>query len=256
MNHRRWFRILVWGSAMAFLIGCSRPAEDYAKGYADGYKKGAAVDVDLVNRFILLFSDNQETTWRANKWLGVPAWQIPTDAWITQELIVEQKPDYLIETGTAHGGSALLWAMVLREVNPQGHIITIDIGDVAPEVKAMPLFKERITFLRGSSVDPLIVAKVRHRVQGKKVMVLLDALHTKEHVLAELHEYGPLVNVGSYLIAQDGVVNGHPIMPENGPGTLEAIEAFLSENGDFVPDRSRERLLLTYCPKGYLKRVR
>jgi cephalosporin hydroxylase len=103
---------------------------------------------------------------------------------------------------------------------------------------------------------PEFFSSRRHRVQGKKVMVLLDALHTKDHVLAELREYGPLVNVGGYLIAQDGVVNGHPILPDNGPGTLEAIEAFLGENGDFVPDRSRERLLFTYCPKGYLKRVR
>jgi len=191
-----------------------------------------------------------------NRWLGVIALQNPPDAWIHQEIITEVKPDYIIETGTYTGGSAALWAMVLREVNPAGRVITIDIEDQFKEAKALPVFKERVDFLLGSSTDPKVVAEVEKRVKGKRVLVTLDSLHTKDHVLAEIKAYGPLVSVGSYLIVQDTNFNGHPVVKHFGPGPFEAVEEFLATNDQFVPDRSRERFLFTTNPNGYLKRVK
>jgi cephalosporin hydroxylase len=99
------------------------------------------------------------------------------------------------------------------------------------------------------------VAEVTRRVGGKRTIVILDSDHRRDHVLAELRAYSPLVGVGSYLIVQDTDVNGHPVMESFGPGPMEAVEAFLRGNAAFRSDRSRERLLFTLAPKGYLKRV-
>jgi cephalosporin hydroxylase len=116
--------------------------------------------------------------------------------------------------------------------------------------------QERVDFLIGSSTDPGIVAEVGRRVKGKSVLVILDSDHRKDHVLKELNSYADFVNLGSYIIVQDTDTNGHPVLKGYGPGPMEAVEEFLATNDDFVPDRSRERLLLTLHPKGYLKRVK
>ena len=91
---------------------------------------------------------------------------------------------------------------------------------------------------------------------GGRVLVILDSDHRKPHVLKELNAYSALVQVGGYIIVQDGVINGHPISPRSGPGPYEAVEAFIKTRDDFIVDESRERLILTYNPKGFLKRVR
>jgi cephalosporin hydroxylase len=88
------------------------------------------------------------------------------------------------------------------------------------------------------------------------VVVLLDSNHSRDHVLAEMRAYAPIVNVGSYMIVQDGILGGHPIKEQMNGGPWEAISAFMKENTDFTIDRSRERLMFTYCPRGYLKRIR
>ncbi len=206
-------------------------------------------------RFYLDFN-----TWRDNHWLGVPTWQNPNDVWITQEILTEVKPDVLIETGTYKGGSALMWAMILQQINPDARVITVDIEDHTAEVKKFALFGDKVDFFLGSSTAPEIVEEIKKRVAGKKVLVLLDSDHRKPHVLEELKLYAPLVSVGSYVIVQDSNINGHPVYAlsahQQGPGPMEALEEFLADNDQFVPDRGRERLLLTFCPKGYLKRVK
>jgi cephalosporin hydroxylase len=208
----------------------------------------------------------KDDTWDANTWLGVPAQQFPDDVWIHQEIITEVKPDFVVEAGTFHGGSALIWAMILNQINPEGRVITIDISDrreidgktvlMLEKAQQLPIWKERVDFLLGSSTDPKIVAEVEKRVKGKKVVVILDSAHTKDHVHAELKAYSPLVPIGSYLIVQDTALGGHPVFPEAAPGSMDAVEEFLKGNDQFVPDRSRERLLLTCAPNGYLKRVK
>jgi cephalosporin hydroxylase len=196
------------------------------------------------------------SAWPSNRWLGVPTQQNPNDVWIHQEIICEVKPDFIVEAGTASGGSAALWAMVLKQVNPEGRVITIDIHDQAEAARRLPIVQQTVDFLVGSSTDPAIVAEVKRRVQGKRVLVILDSNHTKDHVLNELKAYAPLLELGSYMIVQDTDINGHPVYEDYGPGPMEAVEEFLATNHDFVVDRSRERLLLTFHPKGYLKRVK
>lgn len=211
----------------------------------------------VIDRFHELYYNNKDTQ-QDIFWLGVQTWQNPNDVWIHQEIITEIKPDFIVECGTHAGGSACIWAMVLEQVNPEGKVITIDIDDEPVKtsgVEKIPIWK-KCQFLHGSSTDPKIVEKVTELVKGKKVMVILDSLHTRDHVLAELKAYSPLVNVGSYLIVQDTNVNGHPVYKAHGPGPYEAVEEFLAGNRDFVSDRRRERLMFTMHPTGYLKRLR
>jgi len=175
------------------------------------------------------------------------------------------KPDFVVEAGTFMGGSAVLWAMILREINPSGRVITVDIDDYPSEAKKLPIFKERVEFLLGSSTAPDIVKQIKERVAGHKVVVILDSNHLKDHVLAELHAYADIVQQGGYLIVQDSDINGHPVWLDGSgpagsyagqPGPMEAIQAFLPTDPRFAIDRDRERLMLTMNPSGYLRRVK
>jgi cephalosporin hydroxylase len=204
--------------------------------------------------FHQMFYNNRET-WLLNRWLGIQAQQNPNDVWIIQEILFEVKPDFVVETGTAFGGSAALWATVLEQVNPRGRVITIDIEDKAGEARKLPIVQRQVDFLLGSSTAPEIIAEVEKRVTGHRVVVILDSNHSKQHVANELQAYAPLVNVGSYLIVQDTNINGHPVYEAYGPGPWEAVDEFLSHNDQFQADRTRERLLFTMHPRGYLQRV-
>jgi cephalosporin hydroxylase len=207
-----------------------------------------------IDGFHRLFYDSQ--VWMTTQWLGVPTAQNPNDAWIHQEIIARIKPDFIVESGTWNGGSAGLWATILQQVNPAGRVITIDIKDYVSAARELSIVKEKVDFLIGSSVDPAIVAEVKKRVNGKKAVVILDSNHSKQHVLAEMKAYAPLVSKDSYLIVQDTNVNGHPVLPNFGPGPMEAVNEFLETNDQFRPDTNAERLLFTQHPKGYLKRVK
>jgi len=181
-----------------------------------------------------------------NRFLGIRTLQNPLDAWIIQEILSEVRPDVMIEAGTYHGGSAILWAMILEQLNPDSRVITIDIEDQREKrAKKHPIARERVDFLLGSSTAPEIVAEVKRRVEGKRVLVMLDSLHTAEHVLDELRLYAPMVPVGSYVIVQDTLV-----------ASLPGIATFLAENPDFEVDESRERFMVSNTLGGYLRRVR
>ena len=174
---------------------------------------------------------------------------------MVQEIISEIKPDFVVEAGTYHGGSAALWAMVLEQVNPSGRVISIDIEDRSEKARKLPICQERVDFIIGSSTDPSIVDQVKQRTEGGTVLVILDSAHDKTHVLEEMNLYAPLVSPGSYLLVQDSNVNGHPVKPDYGPGPMEALEEFLEENEGFEIDSNRERLLFTMHPRGYIKRL-
>jgi cephalosporin hydroxylase len=103
-------------------------------------------------------------------------------------------------------------------------------------------------------VAPEVVGAIRKRVEGKKVLVIFDSNHHKDHVLKELLAYSPFVQVGGYIVVQDTNLNGHPLMTLE-PGPMEAVEEFLAADKHFKPDQGRERLLFTFCPRGFLKRV-
>jgi cephalosporin hydroxylase len=213
------------------------------------------LDSTVIRRFAGISYGHVESLW-GSQWLGIPTAQNPNDAWIIQEIISEVTPDYIVEAGTARGGSAVLWATILRHVNPDGKVITIDIEDSSAEAKKLDISQRMITFMLGSSTNPKIVAEISERVKGKKTLVILDSDHHKEHVLNEMKSYGPLVNVGGYLIVQDSNINGHPVYPTFGPGPMEAIDAFLASNSDFQPDAGREHFLYLTNPRGYLKRIK
>jgi cephalosporin hydroxylase len=130
-----------------------------------------------------------------------------------------------------------------------GQVITIDIEDRSGRPQ-----HPRITYLTGSSTDPLIVGQVKQRVRNSRVMAILDSDHREPHVLNELTIYSELVHPGDYLIVEDTSVNGHPTFPGFGPGPMEAVEKFLARTDDFVIDERCERFLMTLHPRGYLKR--
>jgi cephalosporin hydroxylase len=212
-------------------------------------------DDEIVKRFSKLWYDSPDT-WKRNRWLGILTYQNPDDVWIIQEIISEIRPDFVVETGTFLGGSAALWATILVQVNPQGRVISVDTEDNVTTARELPIVRERVEYLVGGSTDPDMVKQVKDRVQGKSVLIILDSDHSRDHVLKELEVYSPLVQVGGYLIVQDSNINGHPVLPEYGPGPMEAIEEFLKSNDEFEVDSTRERLLHTLHPKGYLRRVR
>ncbi len=133
-----------------------------------------------------------------------------------------------------------------------GRVITVDIEE-RPGRSAHP----RITYLTGSSVAPEMVSRVRDLVgTDAPVMVLLDSDHTRDHVLAELEAYAPLVSRDSYLIVEDTNLNGHPVLPDYGPGPMEALEAFLPAHPEFAHDTAMDKFFLTFNPKGWLKKGR
>lgn len=196
-----------------------------------------------------------EKMWRQVHWRGVRVLKCPLDLWIYQEIIHDTRPDLIVECGTANGGSAVYMADMCATFGA-GEVVTIDI-EPRPNMPA----HERVTFLHGSSLDDDIIEQVGARAAGaSRVMVVLDSLHERDHVLRELHAYSPLVTAGCYLIVEDSNINGHPVVtdyePDAGPGPYEAIEAFLAGTTDFEIDRSCERFGVTFNPNGYLRCVR
>jgi len=183
-------------------------------------------------------------------WFGYRTLKSPLDLWTYQEILVETRPDLVVECGTRFGGSAYYIASLLDLIG-HGRVVTVDIDAMA----GRPVHP-RITYVHGSSTDPAIVAGVRAAADGKRVMVILDSDHAAAHVAAELAAYHDLVTIGCYLIVEDTNVNGHPVRPDFGPGPMEALDAFLAGRDDFVSDLDRERFLLTLNPRGFLRRVR
>jgi cephalosporin hydroxylase len=215
------------------------------------------------DRFHDLFYKNRNTVGR-NQWMGIRTQQNPNDVWIAQEILFEVKPDFVVECGAFMGGSAVLWATVLREINPAGRVIAIDVEDRLGEAKKLPIFKERVDFLLGSSTAPEVVGEVKRRVAGRSVVVILDSDHAKHHVLQELKAYADLVRPGSYIIVQDSDINGHPVVLDptgvggiyaGQAGPWEAIQEFVASDKRFKSDLDRERLMLTFNTNGFLRRV-
>jgi cephalosporin hydroxylase len=210
-------------------------------------------DKKVVDLFSQLYFDAHifDKSWGKMTWLGTPILKCPMDLWVYQELVHELKPDLVIETGTAAGGSARYFASLFDLVG-KGEIVTIDVESRSDRPK-----HPRITYITGSSTDPKIFADMKEKAkQVKTVMVVLDSDHTEKHVRNELELYHPLVTKGSYLIVEDSNVNGHPVAPDYGPGPMEALLDFLKTNKDFEIDKYQERFFITWNPNGYLRKVR
>ncbi len=208
-------------------------------------------DQKIIDDFHNLYRIRKDETWMNTNWMGARIFKCPLDTWVYQELMWEIKPDVIIECGTCLGGSALFLANMC-DLMQRGRVITIDIDP--PDGKPV---HPRITYLQGSSTSEAIVNKVKSLVNpNETVLVILDSDHSRNHVLNELRAYASFVRVGSYIIVEDTNVNGHPWAPEFGPGPWEAVEDFMKETHDFVIDESRKKFMMTFNPRGYLKRVR
>lgn len=199
-------------------------------------------------------------------WMGVPIIQLPADVMATQEIVWATKPDVIIETGVARGGSVVFMAAMLQLIG-RGKVIGIDV-DIRPHnrqvIESHPM-APRITLIEGGSTDAATVARVRSQIPpGASVMAVLDSDHSRDHVLAELRHYGPLVTPGCYLIVADTML-GH-LAPgeappnrskvwERGDEPLSALKAYLQETDRFEPDEVMNgKMIFSSSFGGFLRR--
>jgi cephalosporin hydroxylase len=223
-----------------------------------------AADLPLRRQATEVFTAADRHDWSYQwNWLGLPMIQIPTDIVALQEIMWETKPDLVIETGIARGGSLVFFASMLQLLG-EGRVIGIDVDVRAHNrrrIEGHPL-AGRIEMIEGSSLDDQVVRAVRVAAeQARSVMVVLDSNHTHAHVLEELRSYAPLVTPGAYLVVSDTTLEDIPAQAHRprpwGPGDnpRTAVDAYLAENPSFeVDDAMDAKLLLTSARRGYLRR--
>ena len=198
-------------------------------------------------------------------WMGRPIIQMPQDMIAMQEILWNAKPDLIVETGIAHGGSLIYYASILELIGA-GHVVGIDIdirGHNRDAIVAHPMAK-RITLVEGSSTAKSTVDRVNELAKGKeRVLVVLDSNHTHEHVLDELRAYQGLVKKGGWLVVMDTLIEDMPddFFPDRpwkrGNSPKSAIHAFLRENGRFESDVMVDaKILISASPEGYLRCVK
>lgn len=199
-------------------------------------------------------------------WLGLPIIQFPQDIIAVQEMIWKTKPDIIIETGVARGGSLVLSASILHLLNGNGRVVGVDI-DIRSHnreaIESHPL-AHRISLIQGSSIDQSIVEQVKQHIKpGDTVMVILDSNHTHDHVFEELRIYSSFVTKGCYLVVMDTAIEDMPegYFPDRpwgkGDNPKTAVHAFIKETDRFEIDASiHNKLLITVAPDGYLKCIK
>jgi len=183
-------------------------------------------------------------------YFGITAWKSPLDFWIYQEILYEVKPHVIIEIGNNSGGGTLALAHLCDALG-QGRVIGLDVthANIHPQVRAHP----RITLIEGDACASF--SRVLELIQPEdQVLVIEDSSHTFENTLQVLETYSPFVKPGGYFIVEDGICH-HGLCAGPSPGPYEAVETFVSRNDCFVIDRSREAFLITWNPKGYLRRI-
>jgi len=255
---------------------------------SDKFKEQCRSEVESQGKDKTLLSLTQKWVNSANskkysyhyEWLGRPIIQYPQDMVAMQELVWRIKPDLIIETGIAHGGSLIMSASMLAlldlcdgiesssTIDPnksKRKVLGVDI-DIRPHnraaIEAHPM-ASRIQMIQGSSIDPEIIAKVQALASSySRVLVCLDSNHTHEHVLAELNAYAPLTSVGSYCVVFDTIIEDMPAemfpdrpwAPGNNPKT--AVWEYVKTHPEFEIDKSiQHKLLITVAPDGWLKRI-
>jgi len=223
---------------------------------------------ELISKQWLKMSWSQKYSYTFT-WQGRPMIQLPEDVLRMQEIIFDVKPDLIIETGVAHGGSLIFYAGLCK-IMGKGRVIGIDIEIRARNRKAIedhPM-KPFITLIEGSSVDPRTVAQVKQLIKpGEKVLIILDSNHTMEHVTSELKEYHSLVSPGSYLVVTDGITTDLKDVPQNDryrvdEGPAEAARKFAFAHPEFVLEQPKWRFNesdlkdnITYWPDAWLRKL-
>jgi len=203
-------------------------------------------------------------------WLGRPIIQLPDDLIRIQEVVYAVKPDVLIETGIAHGGSLVFYASLFKAMG-RGRVIGVDV-EIRPHNRRAIETHELaplITLIEGSSIDPAVVARIKSLIlPNERTLVILDSNHTKSHVLAELQHYAPLVSVGSYIVAADGIMEqvagGPRTQPDwNTNNPRQAALEFAARNGDFTIEEPKwpfnEGVVdrrVTYWPDAFIRRLK
>jgi cephalosporin hydroxylase len=188
--------------------------------------------------------------WQKTTWLGETVARPPTDLLAYQELIARVRPQWIVETGTGDGGRAFFLASICDLV---GHGQVLAIGPRKAEHRPE---HARITYLVANPVQPATAEQVREIVgDPPDALVVLGSRGSKGRMMAEFNHYSPLVRVGSYVVMEETIVNGHPVWPSFGPGPCEAVKTIINTRGDYAPDPDMERYGLTFNPNGFLKRV-
>jgi cephalosporin hydroxylase len=253
--------LIVVGLGLKYVNEPALSPERVAQLAHEGYKQLLAerrlsMPAEKQNELMKLFHDLP--VWRHMWFHNVQIEKNPLDLWMMQQIMYEQQPDFIVETGTFKGGSALYWAHTLEGLGlTNSKVLTVDITDYVKGLADQhPLWKKYVTFYLGSSTDNAIVSQIAARVKGKKVIVTLDSDHSMNHVLEEMKMYAPLVNHGSYLVVEDTHMDGVPTQPDFGPGPMAAVRKYLADGGskDFEQDLTREAYVMTFQPGGWLKR--
>ncbi len=225
----------------------------------------ARLDSELINKGLDFVTHSDKHKYGYNwTWMDLPIIQMPEDIVLTQELLWELQPDFVIELGIAWGGSLAMYAAFM-ELAGKGEVIGIDITipkHNAEAIMSCPV-ASRISLMEGSSIDKEIFEAVAMKIpEDSKVLMVLDSNHTHEHVYQELNLWSSLVNKDCYIIVSDTIVENIPVQnhrprpwgPGNNPGT--AAKKFLSENPRFTSDNKySNRAIVSFNPFGYLKAV-
>jgi len=209
----------------------------------------------ISDKYHLYYNDNK--LWEQTKWLGVPIWKNPCDLLVLQELLFKIKPQVIIETGTKFGGSALFFASMLELMEIDGKVITMDIENFVGKeyFDANETLRMKIILHKVSSLNKYMIEFARECSHNKRTMVVLDSWHSEEHVLKELEAYHEMVSVGSHLIVEDTHINNPVEWPWENRGPGAAVEQFLIEHPNYEVDRDCEKLIWTFNPGGWIRRI-
>jgi cephalosporin hydroxylase len=203
--------------------------------------------------YLRWYYDSQ--VWKHLNYRGVRILKNPLDLWNYQEIFQQHGIEWVVETGTRHGGSALYFADLLIARRSAGKVISVDVDHLSLQVGEHP----KLMLLQGDSAAPALVAEVKRLLPASRgaMFLILDSDHRMPHVLRELQAYVPLMQRGDYLVVEDTCVNGNPVRPDFGPGPMEAINEFLRANpGLLRADVEREEKFgCTFAPKGHFIRL-
>ena len=227
-------------------------------------KKHRAKNKKLIDDYSRLFYLSPHT-WQMNKWMGYPILKFPNDLWIMQEALFESRPQLIIETGTAYGGSALFYAHMLDIIwgndLENGIVISIDIENstLNDDGEDWLPTHPRTTFITANSLDRNMLKQIKNVASGyERVMVILDSCHTKQHVYTELMLYSEFVTVDGLLLVEDTSISTwvkEGVFQRKDSGPSAAVSLFLKNNDKFKAEAACERLLTTANVGGWLRRI-